>query len=90
MKQVSQWRTAGLVVLGFLVLLLGFRWSVAGGREKLFETLRDGVFLLVVTGAGKSAVEHLAVGGGVKGAARALWTEAKPGDSVNPQSEKTP
>jgi hypothetical protein len=81
MKQVSQWRTALLVVLGFVVLLVGFRWATnSPAGLGLFEILRDGVFLLVVTGASKSAVEHLAAGGGVKGAARVLLTEAKPGE----------
>jgi hypothetical protein len=85
MKQVSQWRTALLVVLGFVVLLLGFRWAAtAAGGSGLFEILRDGVVLLVITGASKSAVEHLAGGAGVKGAVRALLTEAKPGEPPAP------
>ena len=90
-RQVSQWRTVGLVVAGLFALGLGFYWSAQPGaqgvapelvtaRAGLFSILRDGIFLLVATGAGKSAVEHLAGGGGIRGAARALFTDAKPGD----------
>lgn len=85
-KQISQWRTVGVVLVLALLLVLSFRWMVlspAGPGEftvKLFDTLAWGLLSFGLTAAGKSSIEHLAAGGGLRGALRALMTDAKPGD----------
>ncbi len=86
-RQVSQWRTVGVILLLAGGLGLCF-WllvrSPAGPTEfstKLFDTLAWAFLLFAATAAGKSSIEHLAAGGGLRGAARALLTDAKPGDS---------
>jgi hypothetical protein len=89
-KQISQWRTVGLVALfgallfvAFIVLIL--RQSPPGeGAVKLFDLLSTGLFLLVATAAGKSATEHLANGRGTGGMWKVLTTDAKPGDPSAP------
>lgn len=91
-KQISQWRTVGVVVLLSLLLFAAFalvarRPDVSENAVKLFDALSWGFFLLAVTAAGKSGVEHLANGGGWRGAARALLTEAKPGDPPPPPAQ---
>jgi hypothetical protein len=82
MKQVSQWRTVGVVLIAIVVLFLAFRLAVhEPGAKDAFAILRDGVVLLAATVATKSLGQYLGAGGGVKGAAAALLTEAKPGDA---------
>lgn len=85
-KQVSQWRTVGVVLVLALFLVLAFRWLVlspAGPGEftaRVFDTLAYSLLGLAVVAAGKSSIEHLAGGGGLRGAVRSFLTEAKPGD----------
>ena len=89
-KQISQWRTVLVVLL--LALGLGFSFrtlvlSPAGPGEfsvKLFDSLAWAFLLFAATAAGKSSIEHLASGGGLKGAFRSLLTEAKPGEPPPP------
>jgi hypothetical protein len=88
-RQVSQWRTVGVVVLLSLLLWAAFfvlarRPDVSDNAVKLFDNLSWGFFLFALTAAGKSGLEHLGNGGGLKGAARALLTDAKPGDPPPP------
>lgn len=85
-KQLSQWRTVGAVMVLALMLVASF-WclvlSPAGPGEytvKLFDALAWTLLLFALVAAGKSSVEHLAAGGGVRGAISALLTDAKPGD----------
>lgn len=88
-KQISQWRTVGVAVV-FAVLLtsiLGISLWVRDPTEitvKLFENFGWTLFMFLAAAAGKSSIEHLASGGGVKGAVRALLTDAKPGDPPPP------
>lgn len=95
-KQISQWRTVGVVLVLALLLVLSFRWLVlapAGPGEftvKLFDTLAWALLFFAMTAAGKSSIEHLAAGGGVRGAMRALLTDAKPGDPPPPQPPAAP
>lgn len=85
-KQVSQWRTVGVVLVIAGLLVLAFRWLVlspTGPGEftsRVFDTLAYSLLGLAFVAAGKSSIEHLAAGGGLRGAVRALLTEAKPGD----------
>jgi hypothetical protein len=89
---LSQWRTALSVLTLGLMLLVGL-WiccNVAGPVAIMVAAIFSS-FSLAIVGLGgvlgsKSAVEHLAGGGGVKGAAAALMTDAKP----QPQAEGLP
>lgn len=67
-----------VIALGFLLagLYLCLRWPVAG--IAVFTAFAGAVVVIVGAVAGKSAVEHLAGGGGIAGAWRALTTDAKP------------
>ncbi len=92
-RQVSQWRTVGVVLVLALMLVLAFRWIVlapVGAGEfhvRMFDSLAWTLFLLALVAAGKSSVEHLAAGGGLRGAARALFTESKPGEPAEPRKD---
>ncbi len=80
-KAISQWRTVGTVVVlaGLMVLCLLLVADKPRGPELLGEV--GWAFVLFAgVAAGKSAVEHLAVGGGLRGALNAFLTDAKPGD----------
>jgi hypothetical protein len=68
--------TFGLVALVALVLGLGLLRIEDRGSAYVF--FAGGVASLMVAVAGKSAVGSLAQGGGVKGAAAVLMTDAKP------------
>jgi hypothetical protein len=73
------WRTFVITLVGFGVLLLGFRWAAAMTEGKdLYAILRDGVVLLALGFGARSVGQDLAGGGGVKGAIKALFTDAKP------------
>jgi hypothetical protein len=92
-KQVSQWRTVIVVVLLAVMLFAAFvvlgRRDVSDNGVKLFESLGWAFFLFAATAAGKSGIEHLAGGGGLKGAAAALLTPAKPEPPAPPPAPGT-
>lgn len=79
-SQLLRWRTVAIVMASLLVLLVaylvGLRHPAAGG---LFDPMATAVCTIAGIGAAKSAVEHLGNGGGLRGAAAALLTDAKPG-----------
>lgn len=81
-KQRSQWRTvATALVLAGVALGGAFALRNAGDLGgRMYGDLCWTLVLLAATVAGKSSVEHLAVGGGVKGAVTALLAPAKPAD----------
>lgn len=84
MKTISQWRTvAAILALGVLLLvaLVVCAQLPETFGVKLYESAAWSIVVLAVTVAGKASVQHLAGGGGVKGAIAALMTEAKPNDS---------
>jgi hypothetical protein len=81
---ILKWRTAFVILALSLVLLAGMYLCLRQGgdtSQKLFSDLATALVLLAVSMAGKSSVEHLADGGGVRGAMRSLLTEARPGDA---------
>lgn len=87
-RQINQWRTVGVAVFACLLLLGAYVVSVwrAGVPldlakvDRLFDSLTDAVVWLIAAVALKAGVQHLAGGGGLKGAKAALLTEAKPED----------
>lgn len=95
-KQVSQWRTVAVVLVLATMLVISFGWLVrspAGPGQftvQLFDTLTWGLLFFALTAAGKSSIEHLAAGGGVRGAMRVLLTDAKPGDPAPTNQPPTP
>lgn len=97
-KQISQWRTVGLVVFACVVLVLAFLLALAWASPKdavldleragrLYEYLTDAVVWLVAAVAFKSLGEHLGRGRGLKGVKDTLLTEATPGDAPAPGSQ---
>jgi hypothetical protein len=82
---MSQWRTvAAVLVLGLMLLTGLWMCSQIAGPVALMAAALFSSFALAIVGLGgilgtKSAVEHLANGSGVKGAAAALMTDARPG-----------
>jgi hypothetical protein len=85
MKQVSQWRTVGVVLA--LAVLMFVALIVVRNTEKGPELLAELGWTFVIlasVAAGKSAVEHLGKGGGIRGALRALFTEVAPSDPPAP------
>ncbi len=68
-------RTLLLSLVGIGALLAGLSLTTS---EKMYDGLMYGVVLLVFSLAGRSSVEALAGGGGIKGAISALTTRAKP------------
>lgn len=81
-KQRNQWRTvATALVLAGVALGGAFALRNAGDMgARMYGDLCWTLVLLAATVAGKSSVEHLATGGGLKGAAAALLTPARPAD----------
>jgi len=83
---MSQWRTvAAVLVLGLMLLAGLWMCSQIAGPVALMAAALFSSFALAIVGLGgilgtKSAVEHLAEGGGIKGAVSALMTDAKPGE----------
>ena len=91
-KQLSQWRTVIAVELLGLNLLIGLL-VICNVPDYLAVVI--GTVYVAFAGAivglagvlgGKSMVEHLANGSGVKGAVSALMTEAKPDEEPKVQS----
>lgn len=78
----SQWRTVATVAFLAVVLLAGFLYAVRSSSATAAAMFPH--FALAVVGlagfvATKAAVQHLAgAGGGIKGAAAALFTATKP------------
>lgn len=91
-KEKSQWRTVIVAIVGCVLLLVAFVVMLALAKEhaptgegvKLFEGLKDGIEVLIIAVAFKSGVEYLGGGGGLRGAARALLTEAAPAGPAAP------
>lgn len=93
MKHLSQWRTVIAVVVLGSMLLAGW-WLACSAPETsigavatMFSAFAWAVVGLGVAVAGKSGVEHLAGGGGIKGVVAALFTNAKPEPPI-PTSER--
>lgn len=84
------WRTVVvvLVMAGFMLAALFITSKMPNG-EKFFEHAVGGFILLAAIAASKSAVEHLATGGGLRGVAKVLMTDAKPGIPAPPQQGET-
>lgn len=76
----SQWRTVLTVLVLAVVLLAGFVLALRAGElgAKAFADFSLALVFLAAVQASKSATEHLAGGGGVKGAITALMSPAKP------------
>lgn len=91
MTTVQQWRTA-LVLIWFSLVALAGLWLVRGATgelaAKLYSDLVGGLVWLAAVQGGKSAVEALAHGKGLRGAARVLLTEERPDDP--PKKEGAP
>lgn len=73
-----------IVALAFLLagLYLCLVYPQAG--MAIFTSFAGAIVFIVAAVAGKSAVGQLAQGTGVRGAAAALWTSAKPGEPPPP------
>ena len=80
----NQWRTvlttAGVALMQLAGFIIGTRKGWTVDMAAAFSNFCMWSTLAAAGQAGKSAVESLAQGGGVKGAVSALLTEAKPGD----------
>lgn len=80
MRWIKVLRTAlfSVVALGFLLagLYMSLRMPTAG--VAIFTSFAGAIVMIVIAVASKSAVEHLAGGGGIQGAWKALATSAKP------------
>lgn len=77
---MSAWRTVLVLCFLALVMLAGL-WICRGAGDvgaKLFPDLSYALLGFAFVQAGKSSVQALAGGGGVKGAIAALMTSAKP------------
>lgn len=78
-KYLPLLRSIFLVVLGVAALVFGLfvcSWYPAVAAQ--YPSFVGGVVTLVAIGVTKSAVEHLANGGGVFGALKVLFTDTKP------------
>lgn len=79
MKTLVFWRTALVVILLGLMMLAALficaHWHLS---SEFFGHAVTGCIGLGAIAAGKSTFEHLANGGGLAGAAKALFTKAKP------------
>lgn len=92
-REINQWRTVGLVAGACLLLATVFLVVILragaplplGDVDRLWTALTDAVVWLVAVVALKASVQHLAGGGGARGAWKALTTSAKPGDPEPPQ-----
>jgi hypothetical protein len=91
-KQLSQWRTViaiellGLDLLAGLWLCSTISGPVALLAAALFTPFTVAIAALAAVLGGKSAVEHLGNGSGVKGAVAAIMSDAKPGEETRVQS----
>ncbi|OFW58407.1 MAG: hypothetical protein A2Y75_01480 [Candidatus Solincola sediminis] len=89
----ARWRTVIAIEILGVMLLLGLLLacsvdeSLAAVIATMFIAFASAIVGLATNLAGKSAVEHLASGGGVKGAAKALLTNTKP---EQPPIEQSP
>jgi phosphosulfolactate phosphohydrolase-like enzyme len=80
---LSKFRTHIIGALGILALVGGSRLCISWPNGvAIFDALKDGVVMVVAYVAGRSAVEHLAQGNGVKGAWATLTTSSKPTDET--------
>jgi len=71
--------TFSIVALAFLLAGLHLCLTYPTAGVAIFTSFAGAVVFIVAAVAGKSAVSKLADGGGIKGAAAALLTDAKPG-----------
>lgn len=71
--------TFSIVALAFLLAGLHLCLTYPTAGVAIFTSYAGAVVFIVAAVAGKSAVAKLADGGGIKGAAAALLTDAKPG-----------
>ena len=80
MKTFILWRTALVVCFLALVLLAGLAFSLRHPETgaTFFGSFSTSIVGLAVAACAKSLGEHLAGGGGIAGAAKALFTSAKP------------
>lgn len=80
---LSQWRTV-LAVLSLGLLLVVSLLICAQLPEhmaiEMYGVAAWSIVGLAIVVGGKSAAQHLAAGGGIKGAVAALFTDAKPGE----------
>jgi hypothetical protein len=81
---VARFRTLGAAVLAILALVFGLWLVAAGDRGDAFFAFGGSLVGVVVAVAGKSSVDALAGGGGLRGAGAALMSAAKPGDPPKP------
>jgi hypothetical protein len=79
--KISQWRTVGAILVLAAMTLFAF-WLAGrmpeGLATHIFDTLAWTFAGMALVIAGKASVQHLAGGGGLKGAVAALLTDAKP------------
>ena len=73
---MTAWRTfaMGVIALAALILAVWLKATDAAVKE-----IASAGWLIVSAMAARSAVESLAEGGGLRGAAKVLMTDAKPG-----------
>lgn len=80
----ARWRTVIAIEILGAMLLLGLliacnvNEAVAAAIATMFIAFASAIVGLAGAIAGKSSIEHLANGSGVKGAIKALMTDAKP------------
>lgn len=84
-KQITQWRSVGFAAFVMLVLTAAFLWAVVSGKASsdvavMFGSLCTSGWIVVAFAFGKSLGEKAADGAGLKGMARVLMTDQKPGD----------
>jgi hypothetical protein len=73
-----------VIALAFLLAGLHLCLTYPTAGIAIFTSFAGAVVFIVAAVAGKSAVAKLADGGGIKGAAAALLTDAKPGQPQPP------
>jgi hypothetical protein len=73
-----------VVAMQLAAFIVGTRHGWTGDASHSFDSLCMWSCIAAIGQAGKSAVESLAQGSGLKGAAAAILTDAKPGDPVKP------
>lgn len=84
-KQISQWRSVGFSLLVAILLTSAFVWVALDGKtnanvEAMFGSLCTFAWVTVLAAFGKSLGEKAADGTGLKGIARVLMTEQRPGE----------
>jgi negative regulator of sigma E activity len=91
MSAPSPWRTVltavAVVAMQLAAYIVGTRHGWSEQAAHAYDSFCMWSTVAAIGQAGKSAVESLAQGGGVKGAASALLTSAKPGE---PPPQATP